>query len=69
MSNENQNQEKTPFQLWVEEFQGLIQKAREQQLYAPDVLFMLNKEAHELQHMMNCILFTHEHKVNQEEGE
>lgn len=69
MSTENQPQEKTPLQLWVEDFQGVMQKAREQQLYAPDVLFILHKEAMELQHMMNCILFTHEHKVNQEEGE
>jgi hypothetical protein len=69
MNTEANNQEKTPFELWVEEFQATMQKAREEQIYAPDVLFIVNREAQELQHMMNCILFTHEHKVNHQEGE
>ena len=62
-------QELTGIDLWNVEFQALMQEARKRELFAPDVLFILARAANEIQHQMNSILFTHEHKVNQEQGE
>lgn len=59
--------EPAPIDVWHTEFQELMQKARTQQLFAPDVLFILNRAANEIQHQFNSILFTHEHKA--QEGE
>ena len=58
-----------PIDAWNKEFQAFIQEARKRELFAPDVLFILQRAATEIQHQCNSILFTHEHKVNQEEGE
>jgi hypothetical protein len=72
MSNENNQveaKELTGIDLWNVEFQALMQEARKRELFAPDVLFILARAANEIQHQFNSILFTHEHKVNQEEGE
>jgi hypothetical protein len=72
MSNENNQveaKELTGIDLWNVEFQALMQEARKRELFAPDVLFILARACNEIQHQMNSILFTHEHKVNQEEGE
>ena len=66
---ENQTQDQYGIDEWNTEFQGLMQKAQNHKLFAPDVLFVLTRTANEIQHQMNSILFTHEHKVNQEEGE
>lgn len=72
MSNENNQVEAkqvTGIDLWNVEFQALMNEARKRELFAPDVLFILTRAANEIQHQCNSILFTHEHKVNQEEGE
>ena len=61
--------EVTGIDLWNAEFQVLMQEARKRELFAPDVLFILQRAATEIQHQCNSILFTHEHKLNQEEGE
>lgn len=69
MSNKNNQveaKELTGIDLWNVEFQALMQEARKRELFAPDVLFILARAANEIQHQMNSILFTHEHKVNQE---
>jgi len=58
-----------PIDKWNAEFQALMNEARKRELFAPDVLFILARAANEIQHQCNSILFTHEHKVNQEEGE
>jgi len=71
MSNENNQEPKQPnnFEIWNMQFQALMQDAQTKALFAPDVLFVLSRAVNEIQHQMNSILFTHEHKVNQEEGE
>lgn len=61
--------ELTGIDLWNVEFQALMQEARKRELFAPDVLFVLQRAATEIQHQCNSILFTHEHKLNKEEGE
>lgn len=61
-----QPKELTGIDLWNVEFQALIQEARKRELFAPDVLFVLQRAAIELQHQCNSILFTHEHKSAQE---
>lgn len=68
-NQEVQAQELTGIDLWNAEFRSLMEEAQKRQLFAPDVLFILVRAANEIQHQMNSILFTHEHKVNQEEGE
>lgn len=73
MNNQEQpiqeQKELTGIDLWNAEFQSLMNEARKRELFAPDVLFILARAANEIQHQCNSILFTHEHKVNQEEGE
>ena len=68
-NNQAEAAEPTGIDLWNVEFQALMQEARKRELFAPDVLFILARAVNEIQHQMNSILFTHEHKVNQEEGE
>jgi hypothetical protein len=69
INNQEPIQEPTGIDLWNVEFQALMQEARKRELFAPDVLFILARAVNEIQHQMNSILFTHEHKVNQEQGE
>jgi hypothetical protein len=70
MNTEVNNQEtKQPIDVWHEQFQALMQEARNQQLFAPDILFVLQRASNEIQHQFNSILFTHEHKTNQDKGE
>jgi|688.fasta_scaffold2374344_2 hypothetical protein len=71
MNNEinNQEPEQTGIDLWKVEFQALMNEARKRELFAPDILVILQRTAVEIQHQINCILFTHEHKVNQDQGE
>ena len=64
-----EQKELTGIDLWNVEFQGLMREAQKRELFAPDILFILQRAATEIQHQLNSILFTHEHKVNQEEGE
>jgi len=68
-NNQAEAAEPTGIDLWNVEFQALMQEARKRELFAPDVLFILARAVNEIQHQMNSILFTHEHKVNQEQGE
>lgn len=56
-----------PIDKWNAEFQALMQEARIRELFAPDVLFILQRAVNEIQHQCNSILFTHEHKT--QEGE
>ncbi len=58
-----------PIDVWNDKFRALMQEAQTDQLFAPDVLFILHRAVVEIQHNINSLLFTHEHKVNQEEGE
>jgi hypothetical protein len=73
INNQEPIQEQTPevtaIDLWNAEFQALMKEAQTRNLFAPDVLFVLARAVTEIQHQMNSILFTHEHKVNQDEGE
>ena len=55
-----------PLDSWNNKFSALMQEARTQELFAPDVLFILQRAIVEIQHNINALLFTHEHKV---EGE
>lgn len=55
-----------PIDTWNNEFMALMHEARKRELFAPDVLFILQRAAMELQHQCNSILFTHEHKSAQE---
>lgn len=58
-----------PIDAWNNEFRALLGEAQKRELFAPDVLFILQHAANEIEHQLNSILFNHEHKVNQEEGE
>jgi hypothetical protein len=69
MNDQTQTPVEQPIDTWNKEFQALMNEARKRELFAPDVLFILTRAANEIQHQCNSILFTHEHKVNQEEGE
>ncbi len=62
----DQPKELSGIDLWNVEFQALMHEARKRELFAPDVLFVLQRAANEIQHQCNSILFTHEHKVTQE---
>lgn len=62
-----EQKELTGIDLWNVEFQSLMNEARKRELFAPDVLFILARACNEIQHQMNSILFTHEHKT--QEGE
>ena len=57
-----------PIDAWNVKFAALVEEARIRELFAPDVLFILQRASVEIQHNINTLLFTHEHKVN-EEGE
>lgn len=56
-----------PIDVWHKEFKALMNEAQKRNLFAPDVLFVLTRACNEIQHQMNSILFTHEHKT--QEGE
>jgi hypothetical protein len=68
MNDQVQQPVEQPIDSWNVKFAALIQEARTQELFAPDVLFILQRASVEIQHNINTLLFTHEHKVN-EEGE
>jgi hypothetical protein len=61
-----EQKELTGIELWNIEFQVLMQEARTRELFAPDILFILQRAATEIQHQCNSVLFTHEHKTTQE---
>ncbi len=57
MNTEVNNQEtKQPIDIWNDQFQALMQNARNEQLFAPDVLFILQRASNEIQHQFNSIL-------------
>ena len=58
-----------PIDEWNDQFRALMNDAQVKGLFAPDVLLILQRATVEIQHMINALLFTHEHKVNEEEGE
>jgi hypothetical protein len=66
MNDQTQTPVEQPIDTWNKEFQTLMHEARKCELFAPDVLFILTRAANEIQHQCNSILFTHEHKTNQE---
>jgi hypothetical protein len=69
MNDQVQPPVEQPLDSWNAKFAALMQEARTQELFAPDVLFILQRATVEIQHNINALLFTHEHKVNEEEGE
>jgi hypothetical protein len=69
MNDQVQPPVEQPIDSWNAKFSALMQEARTEELFAPDVLFILQRAANEIQHQCNTILFTHEHKVNNQEGE
>jgi hypothetical protein len=66
MNDQVQPPVEQPLDSWNNKFSALMQEARTQELFAPDVLFILQRATVEIQHNINALLFTHEHKV---EGE
>lgn len=66
---QNQTPVEQPIDTWNNKFQLLMREAQTEQLFAPDVLFVLQRATIEIQHNINSLLFTHEHKVNEKEGE
>jgi len=58
-----------PIDDWNDKFRALMNEAQAQALFAPDVLLILQRATIEIQAHINSLLFTHEHKTNQEEGE
>lgn len=64
--NNQETKEIAPIDQWNMEFQALMHEARKRELFATDVLFILQRAATEIQHQLNTILFTHEHKSNKE---
>jgi hypothetical protein len=68
MNDQVQPPVEQPIDSWNNKFAALIQEARTEELFAPDVLFILQRASVEIQHNINTLLFTHEHKTN-EEGE
>lgn len=70
MTDQNQTQDQPqveqPIDAWNNEFRALMQKAQTEQLFAPDVLFILQRTANEIQNQINSLLFTHEHIAGKE---
>jgi hypothetical protein len=69
MNDQVQQPVEQPIDVWNNKFAALMQEARTEGLFAPDVLFIMQRATVEIQHNINALLFTHEHKVNEEEGE
>ena len=70
MNTEVNNQEEVQsneWDAWCNKFDELMEEARNKKLYAPDVLFVLQRYCYQIQHRLNHVLFTHEHKT--QEGE
>ena len=55
-----------PIDAWNNKFRALMQEAQAQELFAPDVLFILQRTANEIQNQINSLLFTHEHIAGKE---
>lgn len=55
-----------PIDAWNHKFQLLMREAQTEQLFAPDVLFILQRTANEVQNQINSLLFTHEHIAGKE---
>lgn len=66
MTTETQAPVEQPIDAWNHKFQALMHEAQTQQLFAPDVLFILQRTANEIQNQINSLLFTHEH-INEKE--
>lgn len=55
-----------PIDAWNNKFRALMHEAQTEQLFAPDVLFILQRAATEIQNQINSLLFTHEHIAGKE---
>ena len=55
-----------PVDEWNDKFRALMNEAQTQQLFAPDVLFILQRTVNEIQNQINSLLFTHEHLAGKE---
>ena len=66
MTTQDQAPVEQPIDAWNNEFRALMQKAQTEQLFAPDVLFILQRTANEIQNQINSLLFTHEHIAGKE---
>jgi len=66
MTTETQAPVQQPIDDWNDKFRALMHEAQTQQLFAPDVLFILQRAATEIQNQINSLLFTHEHIAGKE---
>jgi hypothetical protein len=66
MTTETQATAQQPIDDWNDKFRALMQEAQTKQLFAPDVLFILQRAGTEIQNQINSLLFTHEH-INEKE--
>jgi hypothetical protein len=55
-----------PIDEWNQKFRNLMTEAQTQQLFAPQVLFILQTTVNEIQHQINNFLITHEHTTEKE---
>jgi len=57
----NQEHEPTPIEIWEKNFRNILMDAHAEQLFAPDVLLILQRACVDIQHQINRTLYTHEH--------
>lgn len=65
MTDQNQTQDQPqveqPIDAWHKSFIALMQDAQSKQLFAPDVLLILQRASIDIQQQVNSLLFTHDH--------
>ena len=68
--NQDQLQEQTqvqePIDVWNDKFRALMQEAQTEQLFAPNVLLILQRAATEIQNQINFFIFNHSHPSEKE---
>jgi hypothetical protein len=63
---QDQTQVERPIDEWNNKFRTLMEEAQTLQLFAPDVLFILQRTSNEVQNQINSLLFTHQHLSTEE---
>lgn len=68
MNDQTQDQAavEQPIDAWNNKFQMLMREAQTEQLFPPDVLYILQRTVNEIQNQLNSLLFTHEHIAGKE---
>ena len=66
MNDQDQAPVEQPIDVWNNKFRALMHEAQTEQLFAPDVLFILQRTVNEVQNQINSLLFTHEHITGKE---